>query len=125
MKRASTSGHRPEGATYRRHAAVLTAVHVLNPAEKAQAVAAVPFHRRRARRLELEAAWAAEEVQARLEAVDVLADLAATAAALGDGLDRIAALRRRDLLGAVEAEQARLRTPRDRLATARQAPDPR
>jgi len=123
MTRASTTGRRPEGALYRRHAAVLTAVPVLHPTEKAAAVAAIPFHRRRARRLELEGAWEVEEAQARLEAIDVLADLAGTAAALADGLDRIAALRRRDLLGAVEAEQGRLRTVRTRLDSAGEALD--
>jgi transitional endoplasmic reticulum ATPase len=111
----------PGTAAYRRHAARVTTVEVLAPAEKERLVAAEPAWRRKRRRAELDAEQARVEQAAAAEAAALVDEIAASVDELTVALDRLAEAKVPELRGIVRTQLAHLRTARAGLATSREA----
>ncbi|HEX2295118.1 MAG TPA: AAA family ATPase [Actinomycetota bacterium] len=95
---------RSEASSYRRTARHVTHRRVLHPFEKAEAVARLPFLKRRSGRAELERDWAEEERLAAEEARPALRALRDAAGAFTPALRRLEELDLPELRGKVEPE---------------------
>lgn len=102
------SSRRSEIAIYRRNAAQVTARRVLHPLEKEEQLEAVPLLRRKSAIEELKRAWNEQEVLAAEEVVALLEPLREATGAMLDSLTKLADLRIPELIGKVEAQQARV-----------------
>lgn len=102
------SARRSDVALYQRNARHVTHRRVLHAAEKHDAVAALPWWRRRSGRAELQRDWAEEEEVAAAEIAPALGELRAAAVAFDAALRALAELESADLRGKVEPEIQRV-----------------
>ncbi len=111
----------PEASLYRRNAARITTREVIHAREKSAEIAAVPVHKRRKVRRELERVWAEEERLAQEETRALLQEIRGSVDGQAAALDRLASLKVPELMGRVETEQHRLQAAIAQLDDAAEA----
>ncbi|MGH2753168.1 MAG: AAA family ATPase [Actinomycetota bacterium] len=118
-----TANRRPEVSLYRRNTAHITARRLLHPLEKQEAIEALPFRKRKKAEDALRAEWATEEGTAAEESRSLMAELRTTTDAMDAALQRLVELAIPELLGKVEAQQARVAAARSGIDSAFEALD--
>ena len=103
------SPRRSDVALYRRNARHVTERRVLHAAEKDEAIAAIPFLRRRSARAELVLEWDEEERLAAAEGSETIRHLRRAAGAFATALQTLESVDSPDLRGKVEPEMTRVK----------------